>query len=170
MGTKGKCVKKLSFKDVSQNIKYHFGQFAGFFPVVHLMISCISFFLYCAGFLHSVFLLGATSHIWEMASCMKKFPALNESTYVSFLFVFLCIFLYQQEEVCRTEAQALLKEYPLLMLKARVIQAAQLGREGKLNDAQALLNTCIQEYPQHATEIQLMTVQILLAKVSMNIL
>ncbi|KAK8389393.1 hypothetical protein O3P69_008856 [Scylla paramamosain] len=77
-----------------------------------------------------------------------------------------CLLAYHtnQEEVCRTESQALLKEYPLLTLKARVIQAAQLGREGKLNEAQALLNDCIKEYPQHTTEIQLMTTQILLAK------
>lgn len=70
--------------------------------------------------------------------------------------------------MCRTESQALLKEYPLLTLKARVIQAAQLGREGKLSEAQALLNGCIKDYPQHTTEIQLMTTQILLAKVSMK--
>lgn len=77
-----------------------------------------------------------------------------------------CLLAYHtnQEEVCRTEAQALLKEYPQLSLKARVIQAAQLGREGKLAEAQALLNTCVKEYPDQATEIQLMTTQILLAK------
>lgn len=72
--------------------------------------------------------------------------------------------------MCRTEAQTLLKEYPLLTLKARVIQAAQLGREGKLQDAQALLKNCIQEFPQQATMIQLMTVQVLLAKVSIKFL
>lgn len=70
--------------------------------------------------------------------------------------------------MCRTEAQALLKEYPQLSLKAKVIQAAQLGREGKLAEAQALLNTCVKEYPDQATEIQLMTTQILLAKVSLG--
>lgn len=70
--------------------------------------------------------------------------------------------------MCRTEAQALLKEYPQLTLKAKVIQAAQLGREGKLTEAQALLNTCVKEYPDQATEIQLMTTQILLAKVSLS--
>ena len=70
--------------------------------------------------------------------------------------------------MCRTESQALLKEYPLLALKVRVLQAAQLGREGKLSEAQVLLNGCIKDYPQQTLEIQLMTTQILLAKVSMK--
>lgn len=61
-----------------------------------------------------------------------------------------------------------MKEYPQLTLKARVIQAAQLGREGKLAEAQALLNTCVKENPEQATEIQLMTAHILLSKVGLG--
>lgn len=84
------------------------------------------------------------------------------------LYIFSDVLFFQQEEVCRTEAQTLLKEYPLLTLRARVIQAAQRGREGKLDDAQKLLKSCIQEFPQQATEIQLMAVQVLLTKVSIK--
>ncbi|XP_045588760.1 signal recognition particle subunit SRP72 [Procambarus clarkii] len=77
-----------------------------------------------------------------------------------------CLLAYHtnQDEVCRTETQNLTKEYPQLSLKAQMIQAAQLGREGKLAEARAILRKCAQDNPDDALYITLAATQILLAK------
>ncbi|KAK8733404.1 hypothetical protein OTU49_006623 [Cherax quadricarinatus] len=77
-----------------------------------------------------------------------------------------CLLAYHtnQDEVCRTEAQKLTEEYPQLTLEAKVIQAAQMGREGKLNEARDVLRQCAQDHQDKALYISLVATQILLAK------
>ncbi|XP_042235247.1 signal recognition particle subunit SRP72-like [Homarus americanus] len=77
-----------------------------------------------------------------------------------------CLLAYHtnQDEVCRTEAQNLQKEYPQMTLKVQVIKAAQLGREGKLAESRAILTKCLQENPDQNLNLSLMTTQILLSK------
>ncbi|XP_071533763.1 signal recognition particle subunit SRP72 [Panulirus ornatus] len=77
-----------------------------------------------------------------------------------------CLLAYHtnQDELCRTEVQNLVKEYPRLTMEAQVMQAAQLGREGKLAEARVILEKCAKDNSSKALNISLIATQILLAK------
>ncbi|KAK4312032.1 hypothetical protein Pmani_016498 [Petrolisthes manimaculis] len=69
-----------------------------------------------------------------------------------------------QDDVCQSELAALIREFPHLNLEVRVVEAALLGRQGKMGQTRQILSQCAAKYPDHSTSLTLMTAQILLSK------